>query len=133
MLAVSLLLIIAIGTLLALPFAPISCSQSGVVVFVRLVIDFLEKGRKDSVETVEDYIHVEATKINDSLVDVFSVRALPTVFEEKLDEAVHRPQDLSSKRVVNFNSIFVDDVVLSIKVHHKITKLGCKDAVFAKD
>jgi hypothetical protein len=49
----------------------------------------VEKGRKDSVETVEDYVHVEAIKIDDPLVDIFLVRALPTVFEEKLDEAVH--------------------------------------------
>ncbi len=116
-----------------LPFAPISCSGSGVSIFVRLVVEFLEKGGKDSMEMVEDYVHVEAIKIDDPLVDVFLVGALPTVFKEKIDEAVHQPQDLSSKHVIDCNSIFVDDAVLSINVHHKIMKLGCKDAVFAKD
>jgi hypothetical protein len=132
-LAISLLLFVTVGAPLVLPFAPISCSGSGVIVFVRLVIEFVEKGRKDGVELVEDYVHVEAIKINDPPVNVFLVGALPTVFKEKLDEAVHQSQDLNSKRVVDCNSIFVDDAMLSINVHHKITKLGCKDAVFAKN
>ncbi len=73
-------------------------------------------------ELVENYVQVEAIKIDDPLVEVFLVGALATVFKEKLDEAVHQPQDLCSKCVVNCNSIFVDDA-----------KLGCKGAVFAED
>ncbi len=85
-------------------------------------------------ELVENKVQVKAVKINDPLVDVFLVGALAKVFEDKLDGAVHRPQDLCSKRVLDHNLIFVlDDAVLSINVLHKIAKLGCKDAVFAKD
>ncbi len=84
-----MLLFVAVGTPFVLPFAPIFCSGSGVVIFVRLVFEFVKKGRKDSVEMVQDYIHVEAIKINDPLVDIFLVGALPTVFKEKLDEAAH--------------------------------------------
>jgi hypothetical protein len=84
-----LLLFVAVGAPHVLHFAPISHSGSGVDIFVRIVVEFVEKGTKDSVETVEDFIHVEAIKINNPLVKVFLVGALPTVFEEKLDEAVH--------------------------------------------
>ncbi len=81
---------------------------------------------------VEDYIQVKAIKIDDPLVDIFLIKALATVFEKNLDEAVHQPQDLCSKHVV-CNLIFVDDAVLSINVLPKTVKLGCKDAVFTKD
>ncbi len=84
-------------------------------------------------ETMQDYVHVEAIKIDNPLVDVLLVVALAAVFKKKLDEAVHQPQDLCSKRVVNCHPIFVDDAVLSVDIHHKVPKLGCKDAVFAKN
>ncbi len=82
---------------------------------------------------VQDYVHVKIVKINDSLVNVLLVRALSRVFEENLGEAVHHPQDLCRECVVDCNSIFVDDAMLSIDVLHEITKLGHKDAVFAKN
>jgi hypothetical protein len=84
-------------------------------------------------ETIQDYVHVEAIEINNSLVDVLLVVALAAVFKRKLGEAVHQPQDLCSKRVVDRNPIFVDNAVLPIDIHHKVPKLGCKDAVFAKN
>jgi hypothetical protein len=56
-------------------------------------------------ELVEDHIHVEAIKIDDPLVDVFLVGALVTVFEEKLNKAVHQPQDLCSECFVDCSSI----------------------------
>ena len=92
----------------------------------------MEEGREDSIETVQNYVHVKTTKINNSQVNVLLVRALSTVFKEKLGEAVHCPQDLCRKRVIDCNSFFVDDGMLSIDVLHKNHKVGCKDAVFTE-
>ncbi len=61
------------------------------IVFILLVIDLVEEGREDSVEAVQYYVHVEATKINNPLVNVLLVEALATVFKKELGEAVHRP------------------------------------------
>jgi hypothetical protein len=93
----------------------------------------VEEGREDGMEMIQDYVHAEAIKIDNPLVDVLLVMALAAVFKKKLGEAVHQPQDLCSKCVVDHNPIFVDDAVLSVDIHHKVPKLGCKDAVFAKN
>lgn len=91
---------------------PFSCSGFRVVVFIGLVVELVEGGGEDGVETIQDYVDVETIK-------------LAVVFQKKLGEAVHRPQDLCSKRVDDHNFVFVDD--------DKIPKFGCKDAVFAED
>ena len=91
---------VAVGVPLALPF---SCSGFGVIVFIRLVVEIVEEGREDGVEMVHEYVHVEAIEINNPLVDVLSVMALAAIFEKKLGGAVHRPQDLCNKRVLDCN------------------------------
>ena len=90
------------------------------------------RGREDSVEAVQYYVHVEAIKIDNPLVDVLLVEALAAVFEKELGEAVHRPQDFCSKRVIYRNPVFVDDAMF-VDFLHKIPKPGSKDAVFAED
>jgi hypothetical protein len=60
------------------------------------------------------------------------VEALAAVFEKELGEAVHRPQDFCSKRVVYRNPVFVDDAMF-VDFLHEITKPGSKDAVFVED
>ena len=92
----------------------------------------MEEGREGGVETVQDYVHVEAIEINNPLVDVLSVEALAAVVKEELGEAVHRSQDFCSKRVVNCNPVFVDHAIF-VDFLHKIPKPGSKDAVFAED
>ena len=121
---------VAVGVPLALPF---SCSGFGVIVFIRLVVEIVEEGREDGVEMVQEYVHVEAIEINNPLVDVLSVMALAAIFEKKLGGAVHRPQDLCNKCVLDCNFFFVDDAVFSVSILHKIPNLGFKDAVFAED
>ena len=44
----------------------------------------MEEGREDSVEAVQYYVHVEAIKINNPLVDVLLAKALAAVFEKEL-------------------------------------------------
>jgi hypothetical protein len=65
------------------------CSEFGVVIFIRLVIELVEEGREDGVEMMQDYVHVEAIKIDNPLVDVLLVVSLAAVFKKKLGEAVH--------------------------------------------
>ena len=77
------------------------------------VIQLVEDGRKVHLEAVQENDQVEAIKVNDPLVDILLIEALATVFEEKLREAVHRPQNLCSECVFGRNSVFVDDAVLS--------------------
>ena len=96
------------------------------------VIQLVEDGRKVHLEAVQENIQVEAVEVNDPLVDILSIKALATVFEEKLREAVHRPQNFCSKCVFGRNSVFVDDAVF-IDFVHKIQKLSGKDAVLAED
>ena len=83
-------------------------------------------------EAVQYYVHIEAIKINIPLVDVLSVEALVAVFEKELGEAVHRPQDFCSKRVIYRNPVLVDDAMF-VNFLHEIPKPGSKDAVFAED
>ncbi len=49
----------------------------------------MEEGREDGVEMMQDYVHVEAIKIDNPLVDVLLVVSLAAVFKKKLGEAVH--------------------------------------------
>ena len=84
-------------------------------------------------EVVQYYVHVEAIKINNPLVDVLLAKALAAVFEKELGEAVHCPQDFCSKCVVYCNPVFVDDAMFVDFLHKIPKKPGSKDAVFAKD
>ena len=83
-------------------------------------------------EAVQYYVHVEAIKINNPLVDVLLVEALAAVFKKELGEAVHRPQDFCSKRVIYRNPVLVDDAMF-VNFLHGIPKPGSKDAVSTKD
>ena len=77
------------------------------------VSQLVEDGRKVHLEAVQENDQVEAIKVNDPLVDILLIEALATVFEEKLREAVHRPQNFCSECVFGRNSVFVDDAVFS--------------------
>ena len=54
------------------------------------------------------------------------------VFKKELGEAVHRPQDFCSKRVIYCNPDFVDNAKF-VDFLHKIPKPGSKDAVSTED
>ena len=61
-----------------------------------------------------------------------TISAIFSVFEEKLREAVHRPQNFCGECVFVRNSVFVDDAVF-IGLFNKIQKLSGEDAVLAED
>jgi len=44
----------------------------------------VKEGKEDSVKVVQYYVHVEAIKINNPLVDVLLAKALAAVFEKEL-------------------------------------------------
>ena len=102
------------------------------VIFIRLVVELVEEGREGGVEAVQGYVDVEAIKINNPLANVLLVETPAAVFEEKLGEAIHQPQDFCNKLVVNHNPVLVDQAVF-VDFLHKIPKPGSKDAFFAKD
>ena len=66
-----MLFFVAVGVPLAFPF---SCSGFRVVVFIGLVVELVEGGGEDGVETIQDYVDVETIKIDYPLVDVLSSR-----------------------------------------------------------
>ena len=100
--------------------------------FIAVIQLLVEDGRKVHLEAVHENVQVEAVEVNDPLVDILSVEALATVFEEKLREAVHRPQKFCCECVFGRNSVFVDDAVF-VDLFHKIQKLSGEDAVLAED
>ena len=54
------------------------------IIFIQLVIELVKEGKEDSVKVVQYYVHVEAIKINNPLVDVLLAKALAAVFEKEL-------------------------------------------------
>ncbi len=72
-----------------------------------------------------DYVQVEGIKVDDLLINILSIGAFATVFEEELDKAVHLPKDFGCKGVVGGNSSLVDDAMFPFDVLHKPSELDC--------